>query len=272
MTKLIISDIDGTLVKDGSGKINEAYYEVITKLREKGYLFTAASGRQYASIRNMFEPIAEDMIFVAENGAYVVCRGREISVTPMPEDTILELIADIKSFPNCEVTVSTTDRLHIDSQDAYFIDWLVNGYHNEVNIVPDVSKVTGEVIKISLFCKEGVPTEAEALIKTKWDAKLKVANAGKEWLDCMALTVDKGHALQSIQEALNIRKEDTIAFGDNMNDIGMLENAGESYAVATAREEVKKVAKHLAGSYHDEGVLQILQSFLEEDALEISRI
>ena len=53
-----------------------------------------------------------------------------------------------------------------------------------------------------------------------------------------------------------------MAFGDNDNDIGMLEQAGTSYAVATARENVKKAADHICPSYAEKGVYQIVRELL----------
>ena len=47
MIKLVASDVDGTLVPDGTFEINPEIYDVIKKLKEKGITFAAASGRQY---------------------------------------------------------------------------------------------------------------------------------------------------------------------------------------------------------------------------------
>ena len=53
MIKLVVSDIDGTLLEDGGHELNPELFEVILKLREKGMQFAAASGRQWASIEQV---------------------------------------------------------------------------------------------------------------------------------------------------------------------------------------------------------------------------
>ena len=58
MIKLIASDIDGTLVKEGSHEIDPAYYDVIRELKEAGIIFCACSGRQYHSMMELFKPVA----------------------------------------------------------------------------------------------------------------------------------------------------------------------------------------------------------------------
>lgn len=65
MIKLVVSDIDGTLLEDGGHELNPELFEVILKLREKGMQFAAASGRQWASIEQVFDPVKEK-IFICQ--------------------------------------------------------------------------------------------------------------------------------------------------------------------------------------------------------------
>ena len=76
MIKLIASDIDGTLVKEGSHEIDPAYYDVIRELKEAGIIFCACSGRQYHSMMELFKPVADDIYFIASNGTVVRTRNR----------------------------------------------------------------------------------------------------------------------------------------------------------------------------------------------------
>ena len=62
MIKLIASDIDGTLVKDGTLAIDREYMDVIRRLLDKGIIFVACSGRQYRSERKLFAPVADRLL------------------------------------------------------------------------------------------------------------------------------------------------------------------------------------------------------------------
>lgn len=259
MVKLAVTDIDGTLIKDGSHKINPEIFDIIRKLKEKGIIFTAASGRQYPSIRRLFDPVAHDMIFVAENGAYIMCRETEMSVVRMDKEKARALIEHARQFEDIIINVSTPQTTVIDSKDEEFYDLLVNGYHNTVTVVEDLLAEDLDIIKIALYKKDGIKDIAQQEFLPVWKDTFKAVIAGKEWLDFMDASVDKGNALKSIQSALRILPEETIAFGDNINDIGMLKNAGKSYAVETAAIEVKKYAKYTAPSYFEEGVIGILR-------------
>lgn len=82
------------------------------------------------------------------------------------------------------------------------------------------------------------------------------------WMDCMAQGVNKGQAVKRLQESLEIRPEETMAFGDQLNDIEMLQQAYYSFAVANAREEVRKLARFQADSNKNDGVLKVLKQLL----------
>ena len=68
MIKLVASDIDGTLVPEGTTSIDPEFYEIIRKLKKKGILFAGASGRQYSSMRALLDPVFDDIIFISGNG------------------------------------------------------------------------------------------------------------------------------------------------------------------------------------------------------------
>lgn len=262
MIKLIASDIDGTLVPEGYNKLDTEYFDVIMKLKERGIIFAAASGRQYPSIGKLFEPIKDNMIFIAENGAYVTCRGEDMSVNIMDTDVIHQLILDIRSIPECEISLSGKHSIYVESTDKEFLNLLIHEYKNEVEQVTDLLKVKEDFIKISIFHKLDASRAAGDFIIPKWNDRLEIVCAGNQWLDMMNKNVSKGEAIKKIQQQLNITKEETMVFGDNLNDIAMIQEAGESYAIGNAREEVKVAAKHVADSNVNNGVLQIIKTLL----------
>ena len=85
---------------------------------------------------------------------------------------------------------------------------------------------------------------------------------GYEWLDTMNLGVNKGAALKKLQNIMNISKEETMVFGDNYNDIEMLEQAAYSYAVGNARDRVKEKAKYITDTNRNDGVLKVIKMLL----------
>lgn len=263
MVKLIASDIDGTLVPDGSDKINPEIFRVITQLKRQGIYFAAASGRQWKSIERLFEPVKDQIFYIAENGAYVGARGRELFTSPMKTEEVREIIRDVRNIPDCDLMLSGKDVIYIESKNQVFIDYLILGYHNVVKQVKNLEEIDDTIIKVSIYHQGYNAFQvAGSVMLPKWGSKLKVVTAGKEWLDIMERQVNKGAALREIQESLGITFEETMAFGDNLNDIELLERAKYSYAIGNAREEVKEAASYITDTNVNDGVLKVLRTLV----------
>lgn len=263
MIKLIASDIDGTLLVEGHDELNPEIFEVIRELKKRGVLFAAASGRQYQSVRQLFAPVANEIIFICENGSNVICREYEMSSTVLDRKNAEELIHYIRTLPDCYLTASTKEAMYVEDQEEDFLRLLREGYHNEIRVTPDVLAEDIEIIKISFYREAGVREIAPEVIEI-WKDRFNTVVAGEPWIDFMDYGADKGKALESVQRLLHISREETMAFGDNYNDLGMLAAAGESYAVANARTAVREAAKHLAEENTRDGVLKVLKGLLEK--------
>lgn len=261
MIKLIASDIDGTLVRDGGHELNPELYEVILKLREKGVQFAAASGRQWASVESVFDPIKEKIFYLSENGAYVGCHGRSLFVNPIERRTVLEMIEDVRKFPDLEALISGPDVAYLETGDEEFLDWLINGYKYKAKWVEDLTKLDSEIIKIAVYRKSGVESNTRFL-REKYGNRLKMTISGDMWLDCMKPGITKGYAIKLLQDSLEIKPEETMAFGDQLNDVEMLNQAYYSFAVGNAREEVKAAARFQTDTNVNDGVLKILKLLL----------
>lgn len=259
MIKLIASDIDGTLVENSTAVLHPEMFELIKKLKQKGILFCAASGRQYQSIANMFEPVKDDIIFLAENGAHIRYQNKDICLIEMEREHIEEIVHTIrKENPDGDYIVSTNDGSIMDSKNQEFIDLIKYGYRNKFRLVEDVLEENVPIIKVAAFKKGSIRELGEGVLIPAFCDRVKATMAGEEWVDYMAASVDKGNALQTVQRYFNIKKEETIAFGDNSNDIGLLKAAGQGFAVENAIDEVKAYATDICPSYDKMGVYQTI--------------
>ena len=124
-----------------------------------------------------------------------------------------------------------------------------------------MTEITDAIIKVSAYKPHGIQKATEGLI-AQFGGRLKMTISGDMWMDAMAPGVCKGQAIRTLQENLDIKPEETMAFGDQLNDIEMLESAYYSFAVANAREEVKKAARFQADSNVNCGVLKVLKQLL----------
>ena len=260
MIKLIVTDVDGTLIKESSSSINPDYCTEIRRLTDKGYVFVVASGRQYQSLARLFEPVLDCIYIAAENGSHIRYMDKDLKVIPMNQDIARDIIRDIRQRKDTEFVVSYPCLQQMESQNQEFIDWFVEGYHSNLNIVKDVLDCDIPIIKVAAYKKAGMREEADSFYLPKWGDKCLAVMGGVEWLDFMDFSAGKGTAIRFLQEYHNISKEETMVFGDNQNDIGMLMEASESYVVENAHPDVKAYAKNICKGYQKDGVLSILRT------------
>ena len=262
MIKLVVSDVDGTLVKEGGSVLNPAIIQIILKLKEKGITFVAASGRQYFSMEHLFESIKNDIYFVSSNGGFVMYQGEVLERRCMEQETLEEIVKFCRRQPDSFYLITTPESDYTDCDDLDFVRRLREEYRIKIQKVEDVLKLEKDILKVSIY---GKTIDAVVMGQRARDClgdSLSILPAGDHWVDIMRAGADKGAAIESIQKRLHISSEETIAFGDNMNDIGMFRVAKESYAVATARPQVKGAAKHVLTELAEEGVLQVLRTLL----------
>ena len=92
MIKLIVSDVDGTLVPEGTNDIHPEIFTIIRKLKQLGIHFVVASGRHKSCIDKMFEPVKEDIFYVTSNGAYIGTYDKQMAVFDLEPEVYTELL------------------------------------------------------------------------------------------------------------------------------------------------------------------------------------
>lgn len=265
MVRLIVTDVDGTLVKDGGSveSFNPAYYDVIRKLHDRGITFTVCSGRQLVSLQKLFYPVKDLVYFIVDGGSMVFYQDECIHSEILPKEICNELIDDARRIPQCDIMVCGLKRAYASSADSEMYRWMVNAYGYDIQAVGDVkTNVPDEVVKISLYHHNMVEKLTAPWFRPRWEGRVRLNIAGIQWLDCVPMASGKGSAVAFVQNRLRISREETVAFGDNQNDIDMLQQAGRGFAVENARDELKQVATDLCGSCYEDGVLRKLIQFL----------
>lgn len=253
MIRMVVSDIDGTLLPDGTDQMNPKLYNVIRQLKEKDIIFVAASGRQYASMRYVFAPVAEDIIFIAENGSVIMQEDKPLHTKMIDAGVARRLVHTLREVPQGEIMLSTPESLYFEV-DGEAWKRVEEGYHSKNTLVQDVLPYCQRTNKITIYRNYDIDVLG-AKLREQFGDELNVVVAGKVWVDFMNKDADKGTALRDLQNRLGITPDETMAFGDNCNDIGMLSRAAESYAVANAHPQLKEKAKYVIPSYEEEGVI-----------------
>ncbi len=232
---LIASDIDGTLIPEESTVIPEAVFTQIRAAYEKGYLFMAASGRQYPSLRALFAPVAEQMAFMGENGGVLYFRDALLRVNAFPRGQALRIAQLIQGESNCEFLAGGAGESNILPKSQTFVRHLTEVQKYRFRMLSDFSEFPEQVVKVAAWCPDGAARH-EAYFRAALGDSVHIAVSAETWLDFSCS--DKGDGLRAACDIFGISRENTIAFGDNWNDVAMLDYVRRPYIMRTASPQL----------------------------------
>lgn len=265
MIKLIVSDMDGTLLDDNK-KLHDDFWEVFEELKKRGIYFVPASGRQYFNIYEYFKRIEEGLVILAENGSFIVEDGKELYSKCLNKKDALELIEAVRKIPTAHVIFCGKKKAYVESSNPDFIKE-VEKYYTRYEIVQDVTKADDEALKVTICDLTGAEENSYPHVK-KYSKDFKVAVSGFVWVDIINKDSDKGKGLSVLQEKLGISKDETMVFGDYLNDYELMQQGKYSFAMENAHPELKKIAKYNGGDNNNNGVIKTIKKYVLEGNIE----
>ncbi|MCF2706504.1 HAD family hydrolase [Arcanobacterium haemolyticum] len=262
--ELVLVDMDGTLL-NSQGAFPDGLWDLLSELRERRIPFVPASGRQYQKLRHMFDDFGEGMPFIADNGAYVVRDGDEVSSMPLSRDFVVSTVHLLRRLidegQTIAIVVAGKKAAYVECDDPVFLQE-VDRYYWSNSLQNDVLDYDDDILKIAIFdfgnAEAGIAPHIMHLRATH-----AVVISGVNWVDIMDRRVSKGAAARALMAAYGADPAGVVAFGDYLNDSDMLEAVGLSFAVANAHPEVIKVARFVAPSNDDNGVMSTLRHLLD---------
>ncbi|GAB7219971.1 Cof-type HAD-IIB family hydrolase [Vibrio comitans] len=255
--KFIAADMDGTLLDENS-QLNPEFFDIFEKLYEKDITFAAASGRQYYSLIDMFAPVKDRMMFIAENGTMVMHLGQELYSCEIDTPSVKEIIKSARAIEGTFVVLCGKQSAYIETEDQQALNEIKKYYHR-CQYVNDLLAVDDEFIKVAILNFGGSEELVYPSFSEKFAQSHQVVVSAKIWLDVMNKEASKGAAIKHLQNTLGFTFEQTMSFGDYLNDLEMLEESYHSYAMENAHPKIKEVARFSAPSNKDAGVLKTIK-------------
>ena len=258
--KLIAADMDGTLL-DSNKQLPVGLFPLIRALRARGVRFAPASGRQYYTLYEQFGAIADELIYISENGA-MVCDGSEIvSFEAMPAEEVCRAVETVRQLPGVYTVVSARDGgVYENGDDPAFVKNM-KMYCARHKGVPDLLEYVRHepVCKVALFC-EGRAEQVLLPAFASFADSSQIALSGADWVDLMRPGMSKGRAVSALCARLGITPAECMAFGDYLNDLELLQAVGEPYCMANGHETLKAAAKYICPSNDEDGVCRTIRA------------
>ena len=259
--KLIASDMDGTLLNNKK-QLPEGFFDMVRALKKQGRTFVVASGRQYGALRRDMGEVAQDVTYIAENGALVMEGGRQLFIDALDAAEIPGILAAAKGLEGVYPCVCRAGCAVVESSASEeFIRSMVMYYPNTV-VTDDLeaySRGLQDICKVAFFDEGDAATHELPVLDSALSDHLAVILSGEQWVDVMKPGVHKGRAMQMLQEIKGVSPEQCMAFGDYLNDVQLLESVAESYAMENALPEIKKIARYIAPSNEECGVVRVIK-------------
>ena len=238
--KLIVTDLDDTLLRRDKS-VSEYTKHVFNRCRNSGILIAFATMRSEQMSERFTQQIAPDILI--SSGGALAKRGPEIlyksTIPPGFAHGIIKKCADLGIA-----------QIAIDSADGFFDSCPAELLDTEY----------GDVYKIAAYTED---RQLSKLISAEFPSIEAIGFKDEDrWHVFRARSATKELAMKAVCVSLEIPLERTVAFGDDLSDIGMLRAAGIGVSMQNAHDEVKAAADYICGDCDDDGAAKWIEDNL----------
>ena len=259
---LIVLDLDGTLLTDEK-KISSKTNDILKRARLHGHEVMIATGRPFRASELYYQQLNLTTPIVNFNGAFVHHPTDEswgVYHEPMDLKVAKQIIDACDEFKFRNIVAEVMDDVYLHYHDEKIIDVFMMG--NPSISTGDIRKVlTDHPTSMLIHAEEEEVTEirahlddvhAELIDHRRWAAPWHIIEIVKSGLN-------KAVGIERVASSLNIPQERIIAFGDEDNDLEMLQYAGTGVAMGNAIDPLKEIANEVTLSNEEDGIGRYLQ-------------
>ncbi|NOU65709.1 Cof-type HAD-IIB family hydrolase [Paenibacillus sp. LMG 31461] len=258
MIKLIVSDLDGTLL-DHHKKVTERELKALQQVRDAGITLCLASGRMNSEMQRVLQDINHQAHSVSQNGAFIHLMDGALLQAKLFEPSIAHRVYQlIESFDVvkfiCSGSANYIEHLSPASDEIQKRMFELFIVQNEMK---QSLKDAFPICKFSLFGHVDILLEIKTMLEKEHCDQLDIYISDKDCLDIMPHQVSKGSSLLTLVSHLGLKPEEIACIGDSFNDVSMFGITPHSFAMHTAHSDVKKVATNTVNSV-SEAIAQVL--------------
>ena len=262
--KAVFSDIDGTLL-NSKHQIPTATKNKIQQINKQGIPYVLVSARMPEGMTNIRAELGAKSPMICYSGALVVDEDdKPIYSVALPKESAWKLCKRIQELdPKISISIYTNDEWMVEDKEEY---WVAQETEITGVIPKEVSFEDEEVYKevhkiLCMGYKEDIAQLEHQLIKEF--PEIRIYRSKDTYLEIMSMKASKSDAIHMLKNHFDVERGEIIAFGDNFNDIDMLQYAGLGVAMGNASDEVKQAADIVTDINDNEGERQILDKYFK---------
>ena len=263
MYRLLAIDLDGTLLTPQPNKHITPYTrQVLSQAAQAGITLVIATGQNLAVLRNICAGLPLQGPQIIENGAVIAdMQGKIYHEKHFPGEFVLPVLDTLRRFGFYRA-YHTVHRVYVDKDTPRARTWYRPPVPPAIEVDDVASLYPMPCVKLVGIGEESKIRARRSELESLFEGKLYVTQSSFDLVEFLHPAVSKGNALRVIAADLNIRPEEIVAFGDNHNDIGMLQFAGLGVAMGNAHDEVKSVADYVTASNAEDGVAKAIEELV----------
>jgi len=255
--KAIFFDVDGTLIDcaNGMNYALDSTKEAIKKIRNNGDLAVLATGRPKSFLYEEITKLGFDA-YITSNGAYIEFDGKAIYNRTIDKKTVEEVISMCRK-ENMDYVFEGQELSYFSNLNSEYIKQLLRVFSLQNRCLTDTvdSKDIAANKMVLIFNNE---RQKELSIELLQDNFSFMRHPGQNSYDIYFKDCTKADGIRRFVDYLNINMEDTLAFGDGINDIEMIQTVGYGIAMGNATEKLKKVARLVTDDVFSNGIYNAL--------------
>ncbi|MFD1037694.1 Cof-type HAD-IIB family hydrolase [Virgibacillus byunsanensis] len=265
---LIALDLDGTLLTDNK-EISARNKQTVLKAMDEGHIVVIATGRPHRASINYYNNLGLTTPMVNFNGALIhhpKDHKWDALHSPMPKRTALKIVEACYDLNVQNILAEVMDNVYLDQYDEKIINIFQTTQQDPPFEIGSLkSKLTEDPTSLLIHPREDHIHElrshlddyhAELIEHRKWGAPWNIIEIVKKGMN-------KAVGLQKVAHYYNIPQERIIAFGDEDNDLEMIDYAGVGVAMGNAIDELKSVSKHITHTNEEDGIGTFLEQYLK---------
>jgi len=271
MYKLVAMDLDGTLFNPAR-EISPKNQKAIESLKERGVYVVIASGRTYEDIEVMVHSLG----LSEYPRAFFICYNGVIAAKTHPFQLIYQKmihaedvrrIGRLAEANGLKMHVFASDRIYLSEGIEHIIQSDFEMIGKAERVVVSDYQGSDEVYKVLIVDQDDKLNRFQRTIPQDFLDDFAIFKSASHLLEFVHKDGSKGQALAELSRSLGILPEEVMAFGDEENDISMLQYAGMGVAMENAKPNVKKIARRITLSNKMDGVAEVINQYLlEEDS------
>ena len=258
--RMIATDMDGTLL-NSQDQLPRDFFNILDQIHELGILFVIASGRPYPTLAMQFESCRDKLVFMAENGGCLVNGNHLVHLDVLDNDALTYLLGRCRQVPGVVPILSGFRKAYLFDKTPEEAREEIGRYYKKIQYIHDLSDIDDPVSKVTVCDFKGAENNSFPALSDV-HAPFKATLAGYMWTDLSLAATNKGRGLATLQKEYGISPEETMVFGDYLNDYEMMKHGYFSYAMANAHPDLKKISNFETLSNDEDGVLHIIRQVI----------